>query len=143
MLHYENLQFYLRLGLKLKKKHHRIQSITMVKSIYWIQHAKKNRTRKNGNKDGKVLNKLMNNTKYRKTMEKVRNRINLRLQNNEKEDYLKWTLKPSTNMSQKIFDNNLVTVIKSKVILMLNKLAYVGICILELSKVLLFEFLYD
>ena len=46
-------------------------------------------------------------------------------------------------MSQKIFDNNFVTVIKSKVILMLNKLAYVGICILELSKVLLFEFLYD
>ena len=106
----------------------------MVKSIYWIHHAKKNRTRKNGNKDGKVLNKLMNNTKYRKTMENVRNRINLRLQNNEKEDYLKWTLKPSPNISQNIFDNNLVTVIKSKVILMLNKLAYIGTRI---------EFLYD
>ena len=34
VLHYENLQLYLRLGLRLlKKKHIRIQSITMVKTI--------------------------------------------------------------------------------------------------------------
>ena len=35
VLHYENLKFYLRLGLKLKKTSRiRIQSITMVKTIY-------------------------------------------------------------------------------------------------------------
>ena len=36
VLHYENLELYLRLRLKLKKNtsHIRIQSITMVKAIY-------------------------------------------------------------------------------------------------------------
>ena len=32
----------------------------MVKRIYWIQHTQKNRCRKNGDKDGKALYKLMN-----------------------------------------------------------------------------------
>ena len=36
VLHYENLQLYLRLGLKLKKNtsHIRIQSVTMARTIY-------------------------------------------------------------------------------------------------------------
>ena len=46
-------------------------------------------------------------------------------------------------MSHKIFDNNLVTIWKSKVALKLNKSAYIGMCILELSKVLMYEFHYD
>ena len=46
-------------------------------------------------------------------------------------------------MSQKIFDNCLVTIRKNKVILTLNKPAYLGMCILELSKVLMYEFHYD
>ena len=43
----------------------------------------------------------------------------------------------------KIFDNSLVAIRKSKLALKLNKPAYIGICILELSKVLLYEFHYD
>ena len=43
----------------------------------------------------------------------------------------------------KIFDYNLVTIHKNKVTLMLNKPAYIGMCILELSKVLIYEFHYD
>ena len=39
-------------------------------------------------------------------------------------------------MWEKIFDNDLAAICKSKVILTLNKPAYVGICILDLSKVL-------
>ena len=46
-------------------------------------------------------------------------------------------------MSHKIFDNDLVAIHKNKVTLMLNKPAYIGICILELSKVLMYEFHYD
>ena len=36
-----------------------------------------------------------------------------------------------------IFDNNLVAIRKNKVILTLKKTAYVGMCILELSKALI------
>ena len=46
-------------------------------------------------------------------------------------------------MSQKIFDNNLVAIHKNKVTLTLDKPAYVGMCILELRKVLTYEFHYD
>ena len=46
-------------------------------------------------------------------------------------------------MSHKIFDNNLVAIQKSKVALKLNKPAYTGMCILELSKALMYEFHYD
>ena len=60
---------------------------------------------------------------------------------NEK-DYLKWTLK-SSYMPQKINDNDLVAIHKSKVTLTLNKPAYVGMCILKLNKVLMYEFHYD
>ena len=83
----------------------------------------------------------MNNAIYGKTMEKLRNRIDVQLIKNEK-DYLKFTLKPSY-MSYKIFDNNLVAIHKSKLALKLNKPAYIGMWILELSKVLMFEFHCD
>ena len=71
---------------------------------------------------------------YGKTMENLRNRIDVRLVNNEKY-YLKWTSKLSY-MSHKIFANDLVAICKSKVTLILTKL-HVRMCILELSKVLM------
>ena len=62
----------------------------------------------------------MNNAMYKKTVKNVRTRINVKLVNNEK-DYWKCTSKPSY-MSHKIFENNLVEIQKSKVLLKLNKL---------------------
>ena len=46
-------------------------------------------------------------------------------------------------MSHKIFDNDLFAIRKKKVSLTLNKPAYIGMCIVELNKVLLYEFHYD
>ena len=74
-------------------------------------------------------------------MENLRNRIDVKLVRNKK-DYLKWTSKPSY-MSHEIFDNNLGALCEMKVTLTLNKPAYVGMCILDLSKVLKYEFHYD
>ena len=54
-------------------------------------------------KVGKALYKLMNNTAYGKTMENVRNRIDVRLVSNKK-GYLKWTSELGY-ISQKIFSN--------------------------------------
>ena len=64
-------------------------------------------------------------------MENLRNRINVKLGNNEK-DYLKCASKPSY-MSHKILDNNLVAIRKRKITLTLNKPAYIGMCILDLN----------
>ena len=83
----------------------------------------------------------MNNAVHGKTMENLRNRIDVKLVSN-KQDYVKWTTKPRY-MSHKIFENDLVAICKNKVTLLLNKSAYIGVCILELSKVLMYEFHYD
>ena len=74
-------------------------------------------------------------------MENIRNIINVKLVSN-KRNYLKRTFKP-TFMSHKIFDNELVTIHKNKITLTLNKPAYIGMCILELNKVFMYEFHYD
>ena len=143
VLHYENSQLYLRLGLKLKKMHCVLEFNQSQWLEPYIEFSTQNRieAEKSGDKDGKALYKLMNNAIYGKTMENLRNRIDVKLVNSE-EGCLKCTSKPSY-MPHKIFDNNLVAVRKRKVSLKLNKPVYIGICILELSKVLMNEFHYD
>ena len=86
--------------------------------------------------------KLMSNESvYNKLIEKLRNIINIKLVKNNK-DHLKCTSKLSY-VSGKIIDINLVAIQKSKISVKLNKLAYIGMCILELSKELMDEFHYD
>ena len=148
VLHYENFQLYLRLGLKLKKIHRVLEFIQSQWLKPYIEfntqkgiEAKKKdgkkkikfQKKKKENKDGKQLYNLMNNAIYGKAMENLRNRIDVKLVNKEKDD-LKCTLKPSY-MSHKIFDNNLVAIRKSKIALTLKKPAYIGMCILDLIKV--------
>ena len=85
----------------------------MAKTVCWIHHIKKNRSKKKGDKDGKVLYKLMNNVVYGETIKNWRNTINLKLVSNKKV-YLKWTSRPGY-MSLKIFDNDFVAIRKNKV----------------------------
>ena len=76
----------------------------------------------------------MNNVVYGKTMENLRNRIDVELVSNE--DCVKWTSKPS-NMSH--YMDTIVAIRNFKVTLTLNKPAYVGMYILDFSKVLIYE----
>ena len=62
--------------------------------------------------------KLMNTAIHGKAMEKLRNKIDVKLVNNER-DYLKCTSKPSY-MSHKTFENNLVAIRKSKLALSIH-----------------------
>ena len=143
VIHYENLKLYLSLELKLEKIHSVLEfnQSQCLKLYLEFNTHKKNRSRKNGDKDGKKLYKLMNNPAYGKTTENLRNRIDVKIVSNKK-DYLKWASKPSY-MSHKIFDNDLVAIRKSKVTLTLNKPAYIEMCISELSNILMYEFHYD
>ena len=113
----------------------------MVKTNVEFNIEKRIKAEKNGDKDGKTFCKLMSNAVYEKAIENFRNRIDVKLVSN-KRDYLKWASKPSC-MSHKIFDNDLVAICKNKVTSTLNKPEYIEMCILELSKVLMYEFHYD
>ena len=84
------------------------------------------------------LYKLMNNAIYGKIMENSRNRTDAKLVSNN----LKWTSKPNYT-SFKIFDNDVDAISKSKVKLTLNKLVYFRMRILDLNKVMMYEFHHD
>ena len=58
VFHYENLQLYLKLGLKLKKKNHRILEFNQsqwLKPYIELNTKKKNRSSKKRRRDGKAL----------------------------------------------------------------------------------------
>ena len=74
-------------------------------------------------------------------MENIRKRVDVRLVTDEKK-LLKMTSKP-TYVSSKIFNENLVAVHKIKETLTLNRPAYEGMCILDLSKNLMYDFHYN
>ena len=82
----------------------------------------------------------MNNRVLGKTMVNLRKRVSAKLVNNAK-DYVKCISKPSF-FSQKIFSKNFVAINEIKPVLILNKPIYVGFSILDLSKLLMYEFHY-
>lgn len=83
----------------------------------------------------------MNNAVFGKTLENVRKRVDVRLVTEEKR-LLKLSSQP-TYVSHKIFNKNLDAVHKIKKVLMLNRPAYVGMRILDVSKTLMYDFDYN
>ena len=140
VLHYRNLQLYLDLGLKVTKVHRVLEfNQTPWLKQYIDFNTEKRKNAKNAFE--KDFFKLMNNSVFGKTMENIRKRVDVRLVTDEKK-LLKLTSKP-TYVSSKIFNENLVAVHKIKETLTLNRPAYVGMCILDLSKTLMYDFHYN
>ena len=93
------------------------------------------------NEFNKNLYKLLNNCIYGKSIENQRKRINVKLINDKKVDQ-RCVNKPNF-ISQKINDKNFVAVHCSKTVLTLNKPIYIRFSILELPKLLMYQFHYD
>ena len=131
VLHYRNLQLYLDLGLKIKKVHRvlKFDQSPWLKQYIDFKTEKRKRAKNSFEKD---FFKPMNYSVFGKTMENLHKRVDVRLVTNEK----KLTSKP-TYVSSKIFNENLMAVHKVKETLTLNWPAYVGMCILDLSKTLM------
>ena len=119
VLHYINLQLYLFLRMKLIKIHRILkfkQSDWMKKYIDFNTGKRKNAT----NDFEKDFFKPMINSVYRKTMENLRKKINVRFVNNEK-----YTSRP-IYATRKLFDKYFAAIHELKPFLMLNKQTYVG-----------------
>ena len=140
VLHYRNLQLYLDLGLKINKVH---RVLGFNQSPWLKQYIDFNTNKRKNAKNAfeKDFFKLMNNSVFGKTMENLRKRVDVRLVTDEKK-LTKLASKP-TYVSSKIFNENLVAVHKIKETLTLNRPAYVGMCILDLSKMLMYDFHYN
>ena len=140
VLHYRNLQLYLSLGMKLTKTH-RVLKFKPSESMKICINFNTERRTNAANSFEKDFFKLMINSVYGKTMEKVRKRINARLVSNEK-DFLKCTSRP-THITHQIFDKNYAAIHEMKPVLTHNKPIYVGFTVLELSKWLMYDFRYN
>ena len=78
---------------------------------------------------------------YRKTMENLRKRINVRLVS-KAEDFLKYTSKP-TYITHKIFGKDYAAIHEIKTVLILTKPIYVGFTVRNLSKWKMHDFHYN
>ena len=111
VLQYRNLQLYLDLGLKIKKVHRvlKFDQSPWLKQYIDFNTEKRKHAKNSFEKD---FFKLMNNSVFGKTMENLRKRVDVRLVTNEKK-LDKLTSKP-TFVSSKIFNENLMAVLRSK-----------------------------
>ena len=139
VVHYKTLMQYLNLGMELKKIHRGIKFIEcdFLKPYIDINTKLRIEAKNNFEKD---FFKLMNNSVFGKTMENIRNRVNIKLVDTG-EQFKKLVAKPNYE-SRKIFNENLVSVHMKKTSLTMNKPVYLGMSILDLSKTLMFDFHY-
>ena len=141
IIHYKNLIQCLRAGIKLKKIH---RGIEFVESEWMKPYIDKNTNLRAMAKNNfeKDFFKLMNNSVFGKTMENIRNRVDVKLVNT-KEKLRKLVSKPNLKSPPKIFSENLVSVHMRKTSLLMNKPIYLGMCILDLSKIIMYDFHYN
>lgn len=137
VLHYRNLQLYLELGLTLKKVH---RVLEFNHSPWLKQYIEYNTNKRMQAKNAfeKDFFKLMINSVSGKTIKNLRKRVDVRLVTDHNQ-YLKIVSKPSFSGS-KAFNENLVAVHEIKECLTLDWPAYVGMCILDLSKTPMYDF---
>ena len=140
ILHYENLKLYESLGMNITKIH---RGLTFKESAWLKGYIDLNTTlrTKASNDFEKDFFKLMNNSVFGKTMENIENRVDIRLITDHKEA-LKLAAKPSYDRCT-IFDENLIAVHMKRTKLLYNKPIYLGMCILDLSKTLMYDFHYN
>ena len=140
VIHYKNLMQCLKLGMKLKKIHRGIRFVESEWMKSYIDTNAKLRAQAKNNFE-KDFFKLMNNSVFGKTIENIRNRVDVKLVNTE-EKFKKLVAKPNFK-SRKIFNENLISVHMKKTSLTMNKPVYLGMCILDLSKTIMYDFHYN
>ena len=140
VIHHKNLKQYLDLGLKLIKIHRGVKFNEKAWLKAYIQLNTNLRT-KGTTEFEKDFFKLMNNSVFGKTMENIRNRIDVRLVTEEKE-LEKLVKKPNFDRIN-IFTKDLVAVHMKKTTIKLHKPIYLGMSILDLSKTLMYDFHYN
>ena len=87
--------------------------------------------------------KLMNNSVFGKTMENLRNRVDVKVVRSSEEDKIRKLVASPSFSTYDIFGNDLAGIHMQKTKLFLNKPMYTGMTILENSKILMYGFFYD
>ena len=142
VIHYRNLQLYLSLGMRLKKVH----SVLAFNQEDWMESYIRLNTelRKKATSDfEKNFFKLMNNSVFGKTMENLRNRTIVKLVRSNKPRKLQSLLSDSLYAQHSIFGESLAGIQMHKDHILINRPVHTGMCVLELSKTLMYNFYYN
>ena len=138
-IHYRNLKYVVGLGVEIKQVH----NIISFKQKKWLKeyidfNTEKRKEAKNDFE--KDFFKLMNNSVFGKTMENVKNRINLHLTVEEK-NAVKWFSKINFKTGKSFNNLYLIEMFKNEIVY--DKPIYVGTSILDLSKLHMLRFHYE
>ena len=144
VVHHRVLKKYLREGMIVKKVNRAIlyNEKAWMKSYIEFCVAERKKADEAGNDFLKDFWKLMCNAVFGKSMENVRNWINFKLVNNHEQlqkEMNKCTLEEAITYHNDLF----VGVHLTKTVIKLDKPIYTGQCILDESKLMMYEFLYD
>ena len=142
VVHYRNLQFYLKQGMKLKRVHRVLE----FEQECWMEpYIRMNAEfRKKAKNDfEKNFYKLMNNSVFGKTMENLRNRADIKIVRSNETDKIRQLVASPLYSRHVIFSNDMVGIDMRKSRLLLNKPVYTGMTILDNSKILMYDFFYN
>ncbi|KAL9958234.1 hypothetical protein ACROYT_G035222 [Oculina patagonica] len=142
VVHYRNLQFYLEQGMKLKRVHRVLE----FEQECWMEPYIRMNTefRKNAKNDfEKNFYKLMNNSVFGKTMENLRNRVDIKIVRSDEINKIRKLVASPLYSRHVVFSNDLVGIDMRKSKLVLNKPVYTGMTILDVSKILMYDFFYN
>ena len=144
VIHHRLFKKFLKEGMEVK----RVNQVVFYREKTWIrdyiEFCVEQRTiaTQQGNKFLKEFFKLMCNAVFGKSMENVCNRVNFKLVNDKKQ--LQKELNKPTPLDTTICDSDsLVGVHLKKGTIMLDKPIYTGQYILDESKLMMYEFMYD
>ena len=138
--HIKNLKLYKQLGLRVTKIHRvlEFEQSRWLKSYIDFNTEKRKAATSDFEKD---FFKLLSNSVYGKSMENIRKRVNVRLFNDGRK-LKKAIAKPTCEYFIKINEDlAMVQFMRKKIIQ--NKPLYTGFVVLELSKVLMYDFHYN
>ena len=140
VLHHRKLKQYLEMGMNLTKIHRGISFDEDAWLKPYIKLNAKLRTEASSEFENDFF-KLMNNSVFGKTMENIRNRVDIRLRTDDKSAD-KLVSKPNYQGTT-IFTEDLVAVHMKKTELVFSKPVYLGMSILDISKTLMYDFHYN
>ena len=140
IVHINVLKQALDHGLKLRKVHRIIEfeQEALLKEYIDVNTELRKKATNDFEKD---FFKLMNNAVFGKTMENVRKHRDIKLVKTDKKRN-KLVSEPNFH-TMKLIDNNLAIIEMRKVKVKMNKPIYLGLAILNISKITMYEFWYD
>jgi hypothetical protein len=140
VVHYRNLKFYMEMGLVVTKIHRVVQFF----QSYWMSpYIRKNtalRSKATSTFESDFF-KLANNCVYGKCLEQIRKRVDVRIAHEGTARLNKLISRPNFK-TRKIFDGGVAALHMAKTNVKLDKPIYVGMAVLELSKLHMFKFFY-